>query len=341
MGSMHGAAERRPNPLQQIGSALAAAAMLVLAAPTAEAAGTPAGTVIESSTTVAFDLGGTPASVVSNTAVLLVDERIDLVVALQSPQLAVAAGETDRALLFSVTNTGNGNEAFSLAIDNVIAGDDFDPVAAVPAIYFDTNASGDFNTGDQPYTPGVNDPLLAADASVDVFLVNDMPASVTNGDLGRTELTASATTGTGQPGSVFAGAGDGGVNAVVGMTGAEAAVTGEYLVSDVQITVVKTQQVVDPLGGSSPLPGATITYTLAVDVVGTGLATASVLTDPVPAYTTYVPGSLRLNGAALTDVADADSGEFDTSGAPAVVVRLGDLTLADGTQSVVFQVSID
>jgi hypothetical protein len=48
-----------------------------------------------------------------------------------------------------------------------------------------------------------------------------------------------------------------------------------------------------------------------------------------------------LNGAALTDVADADSGEFDTSGAPAVVVRLGDLTLADGTQSVVFQVSID
>jgi uncharacterized repeat protein (TIGR01451 family) len=278
---------------------------------------------------------------VSNTAVLLVDERIDLVVALQSPQLAVAAGETDRALLFSVTNTGNGNEAFSLAIDNVIAGDDFDPVAAVPAIYFDTNASGDFNTGDQPYTPGVNDPLLAADASVDVFLVNDMPASVTNGDLGRTELTASATTGTGQPGSVFAGAGDGGVNAVVGMTGAEAAVTGEYLVSDVQITVVKTQQVVDPLGGSSPLPGATITYTLAVDVVGTGLATASVLTDPVPAYTTYVPGSLRLNGAALTDVADADSGEFDTSGAPAVVVRLGDLTLADGTQSVAFQVSID
>lgn len=337
---MHGADDVRPNRLATHGAALAAA-ILVLSASGAEAAGTPAGTVIESSATVEFDLGGTASSITSNISVLRVDERLDVVATLQSPQLAVSAGETNRALLYTVTNTGNGSETFTLAIDNLIAGDDFDPVAAVPSIYFDTDASGDFNTGDQPYAPGVNDPALAADASVDLFLVNDIPAAVANSNRGRTELTATATTGAGTPGTVYAGAGDDGVNAVAGMTGAEAAVEGEYLVADLQISIVKTQQVADPFGGSQPVPGATITYTLAIDVVGSGTAAASTLNDPIPTYTTFVPGSLSLNGGALSDVADADAGELDNSGAPEVIVRLGDLTLADGTQTVVFQVNID
>jgi hypothetical protein len=34
-------------------------------------------------------------------------------------------------------------------------------------------------------------------------------------------------------------------------------------------------------------------------------------------------------------------GELDSSGAPTVIVRLGDLTLADGIQTVEFQVTID
>jgi len=63
--------------------------------------------------------------------------------------------------------------------------------------------------------------------------------------------------------------------------------------------------------------------------------------DPVPDYTTYVPGSLVLNGVAQSDAADADAGELDVSARPTIVVRLGDLTLADGTQTIVFQVSID
>ena len=36
-----------------------------------------------------------------------------------------------------------------------------------------------------------------------------------------------------------------------------------------------------------------------------------------------------------------DAGELDTTGAPTVVVRLGDLTQADGIQTVEFQVTID
>lgn len=341
MGSRHAAAFRCRNRTRQRAAAGFAAAVLAVATAPAGAAGTAAGTVIESAATVEFDLAGTPVSVVSNTTALAVAERIDVVATLQSPQLPVAPGDTNRALLFTVTNTGNGSEAFVLALDNVIAGDDFDPLPAAPSIYFDTDASGDLTPGDAPYTAGVNDPVLAADTSVDVFLVNDIPVAAGNADTGRTGLSATSTTGTGAPGTFIGGAGDGGVDALIGSSGGEAAAEGEYVVSDLQITVVKSQQVSDPFGGAEPVPGATISYTLTIDVTGSGAATASVLADPVPVHTTFVPGSLTLNGAALTDAADADAGELDTAATPTVVVRLGDLTLADGTQTVAFDVTID
>lgn len=305
------------------------------------AVGTPVGTVIQNTATVSFDLAGTPVTLQSNTTTITVVERIDVVVTRQSPQVLVAPNDTGRAILFTVTNTGNGSEAFALAIDSALGGDDFDPVPAVPPIYFDTDGSGDFNVGDVAYNPGVNDPVLAADESRDVFIVNDIPGTVINGQLGLSSLTASAVTGTGAPGTEYAGQGDGGVDAVIGTTGGEATDIGEYLVSDVMISVIKSQLVTDPFGGSQPIPGATITYTVTVEVTSAGTATASVLSDPIPTYTTFLPGSITLNALSLSDAADADAGEYDTSGTPSVVVRLGDLVLADGIQTVVFQVTID
>lgn len=321
-------------------ASIIACAMLVYSAG-AGAVGTPVGTIIENTASITFDVAGTPTTVLTNTTTLTVVERVDVVVTLQSPQVLVAANDTNRALLFTVTNIGNGTEVFSLAIDNVIGGDDFDPIEAVPAIYFDTDGSGDFNAGDQPYTPGVNDPNLAADDSIDVFLVNDIPAGVVNGNIGRSELTATSATGTGAPGTAFAGQGDGGVDAIIGSTGGEGAGIGEYLVSDVQVNVSKAQAIVDPFGGNEPVPGATLTYTITVEVTSAGTATASTLSDPIPTFTSFVPNSITLNGAPITDASGDDAGEFDTTVVPTIVVRLGDLTLADGIQTVEFQVTID
>ena len=321
-------------------ASIIACALLVYSAG-AGAAGTPVGTIIENTASISFDVAGTPTTVLTNTTTLTVVERVDVVVTLQSPQQLVAPNDTNRALLFTVTNIGNGTEVITLAIDNVIGGDDFDPVEAVPAIYFDTDASGDFNAGDQPYTPGVNDPNLAADDSVDVFLVNDIPGGVVNGNVGRSELTATSATGTGAPGTSFVGQGDGGVDAVIGSSGGEAAVFGEYLVSDVQMNVVKAQSIADPFGGNEPVPGATITYTITIEVTSAGTATASELNDPIPTFTTFVPNSISLNALPLTDASGDDAGELDTAGVPSIVVRLGDLTLADGVQAVEFQVTID
>ncbi len=308
---------------------------------TAMGAGIAVGTVIENTANITYDLAGTPLTLQSNTTTIVVAERINVVATLQNAQTLVSANDTGRALLFAVTNTGNGTETFLLAINSIIAGADFDPVPATPSIYFDTDGSGDFNAADQAYTPGVNDPNLGPDESIGVFLVNDIPGAVVNGDIGRSQLTATSATGVGVPGTVFTNQGDGGVNAVIGATGGAASEVGEYLVSDVLINVIKTQIVTDPFGGAEAIPGATLTYTITVEVASAGIATASVLRDAVPAFSTFVANSITLNGAAISDATDADAGELDISGAATVVLRLGDIAQVDGIQTVVFQVTID
>jgi hypothetical protein len=95
-----------------------------------QAAGVPAGTVIENTATVTYELSGATVTVDTNPTSITVAERIDVIVTRQSPQVLVQPGETDRAILFRVTNTGNGDEAFALAIDSNIPGSDFNPVPA-------------------------------------------------------------------------------------------------------------------------------------------------------------------------------------------------------------------
>ncbi len=320
---------------------MACGLLLLLPVHTALGAGVPAGTVIQNAATVSYQVSGEAVSIDSNMTSLTVVERIDVVVTLQSPQIPVQPGEADRAILFQVTNTGNGDEAFALAIDSVIAGSDFNPVPAATPIYFDSDASGDLSAGDTPYQPGVNDPVLAADSSIGILLVNGIPVGPANGDIGRSELTATAITGTGAPGASYPGQGDNGVDAVIGASGGEAAEVGEYLIDDVQLSVVKAQQVSDPFGGSEPVPGATITYTVTIEVTSAGTAASAQVRDPIPQYTTYSPGSIELNGNLITDAVDGDAGELDSSGAAAVIVRLGDLEQADGPQVVEFRVTID
>ena len=108
------------------------------------AVGTAVGTVIENTATVDYVLGGTPQSTVSNTTTFLVAERIDVVVTPQSGQVVVLVNDdTARALLFTITNTGNGSETFLLAMNSIVTGDDFDPLPASPdGIFFDTDGSG-------------------------------------------------------------------------------------------------------------------------------------------------------------------------------------------------------
>jgi len=311
-----------------------------LAPSLAFALGTPAGTQIQNTAQVNYTVGGTSVTVDSNPTTLAVAEILNVNVAVQTPTVSVAPGATQRAVIVRVTNTGNGAETFSLAGDSVIAGDDFDPTPASPFIYFDTDNSGDLSPADVAYSAGNNDPALNADQFVTLLIVNNIPAALANGAQGRTQLTATTLTGSGAPGTVFAGAGVGGVDAVVGTSGGTQIGVGTYVVAGLQLNAVKSQTVVDQFSGTRPIPGARINYQIVVTPSGTGTAIGTVFTDAIPTNTTYVTGTLSLNGAAMTDAADIDAGQFIS--APAQVrVTLGDLTTASGVQTIQFAVTIN
>lgn len=316
---------------------LIVASATIMFAERAEAAGTAAGTTISNTATATYnDPGGNPQSVNSNPVNILVDELLDVTVASADPgDVVVGPGTTNRVLKFTVTNTGNGPEAFTLTSNSAIGGDQFDPTTT--SIVLDTNGNGTYDAGvDTVYTAGTNDPLLNADQSVTVFVLSTIPVTG-DGNRGFSRLTAAANTGTGAPGTAFAGQGQGGGAAVVGSTGADGADQGAYLVQNATVTFVKSVQIADPFGGSQPVPGAIATYTLVATVTGSGTITNTLVADPIPANTSYRPGTITLNGAGQTDGADADAGRFTGS---AVNVLLGSVT-GPATHTITFQVTLN
>jgi uncharacterized repeat protein (TIGR01451 family) len=301
------------------------------------AAGTVAGTTIGNNATATYDLpSGGQASVDSNTVSLVVDELLDVSVARSSPGDVTGAPGATAILSFTLTNAGNGSERFRLSTRQAIGGDQFDP--AVNAVILDANGNGTFDPGaDTVYVAGTNDPTLAPDASLTVFVRSVLPPGLQNGDRGQVDLSAQAVTGSGTPGASFAGQGQGGGAAVVGATGADSEASGFYAVAAATMTFVKSAAVADPFGGTTQVPGGTITYTLTATVNGSGSLANVRIADPVPAGTSYVPASITLDGAALTDATDGDAGAFDSGNG--ISVGLGNLA-AGTTRTITFRVRI-
>ncbi|WP_433371319.1 Ig-like domain-containing protein [Actinoplanes sp. CA-142083] len=69
------------------------------------------------------------------------------------------------------------------------------------------------------------------------------------------------------------------------------------------------------LSGGDLLPGDVIEYRIAVRNDGSDTADGVNLADAIPPYTTYVPGSLTVQGTPLTDGADGDNGWFGAGAA--------------------------
>jgi uncharacterized repeat protein (TIGR01451 family) len=96
--------------------------------------------------------------------------------------------------------------------------------------------------------------------------------------------------------------------------------------TDLYAPLLNTGLSATDVDGGRLLPGDFIDYTFNVRNDGTDTSIKSVLTDAVPAGTTYVPGSLRVGGVAVTDAAGDDTGELQ---AGTGTFRLG--TGANGT----------
>ena len=170
-----------------------------------------------------------------------------------------------------------------------------------------------------------------------ICVLSTVPASATDGQRGQIDLTATAVTGSGAAGTVFAGQGAGGGDAVVGATTASGRDRNFYVVSAATVALVKSASVLDPFGTAKSVPGAVITYSLVATVSGSGSLANLAVGDPIPANTTYVPASITAEGAGVSDATDADAGEFAAS---RVTVRFG--TVAGGqTRTVTFKVRIN
>jgi uncharacterized repeat protein (TIGR01451 family) len=276
------------------------------------AAGTLAGTDIENIATATYTTASGPVSIDSNKVIIKVDELLDVVIANTNPgDVTTTPGAPENVLTYKITNTGNGSEAYRLVADVAKPSDDFDP--NLTQIYID-NGNGVYDPGvDVVYIPGTNDPVLAPDASVTVFVLTSTPATVIDGNKGDVGLKATAVTGSGAPGTTFAGAGTGGSDAVVGTTTASQEALGRLVVQSAMVTLVKTATIVDPLGGSNPIPGAIITYKLVANVTGSGSLANVNIADAIPAGTTYQTQTITYETVPQTDASDADAGNFNGS----------------------------
>jgi uncharacterized repeat protein (TIGR01451 family) len=274
-----------------------------------------------------------PERVASNPASVRLDEVLDVALA-GSPAAAAAPLQVGvaGAVPFTLANRGNGFEAFALT------GTLVDVDGTIDGIAIDAN-------GDGRYDPAVDRSLgrdevstgrLAPGASLALLLLVS-PTRI--GANARASVAGRAVTGSGQPGTVFRGRGDGGTDAVVGATTAAATLDlpiAAATADDLLPTLTKSQSVAAPDGSTRPVRGAVITYTLTATFRDAAAVRDAAVSDPIPERTDYVVGSLTLDGVGLSDEADDDAGRFDGS---AVRVALGSVS-APATHSIRFQVTI-
>ncbi len=297
--------------------------LLVLVAATPATAAVPAGTPIVNTAALTFDANGGAQRVASNTVTLLAAELLDVTIQAERPSVAVQSA-TQLAVPFVITNSGNGTQTFALAVASSQQG------VAVDRIALDRNRDATFDaTGDPILSPLTLQ--LAAGEQARIFVLIDgakvaAAATIT--------ATVTAQVGSGAAGTVVAGGGANGSDAVVGATGARASAVSTLSLAAAQPALSKSQTVKAPDGSSRAMRGAIITYTLVANLPGPTRGVT--IDDPIPAGTAYLADSLALDFVALSDRADADPGTAD---AAAIHVRLGDLATAS-SHTVQFSVKI-
>ncbi len=332
-------------------------AIMVLLIPShVMALGTPSGTPITNSATLDYDVSGSPqAQLTSNVTTFVVDNRVDLTVA-EVSGTTVTPGAADQVLVFTVTNTGNTTQGYSLATTAGADGteDDFNMTGV--EIYLDVDNDGVLDTpGDTLYALGTRVADIAPDASIQILVVAETPLGIPDGDTalynliattldaGTTTITANDAAIADDPTTVEVVWGDAAGTADVANDGQHSA-DAVYTVSTATLDVTKSQAVIsDPVNlGVNPkaIPGATIRYTITVENTGSVDADNIVVVDATPANTTYVAGTITVDGAGKTDINDGDGSDYGATNAGSVTATIGTVTTG-GTAAVTFDVTID
>ncbi|TVS16719.1 MAG: hypothetical protein EA417_08690 [Gammaproteobacteria bacterium] len=286
--------------------------------------GTQAGTVISNQARAEYAISGNPVIEQSNLDTFSVDERIQVDVTVQTPSVTVQGGQSQRLQPFLITNLGNGQERFSLEVLPMATA--FTPVFASDNLVY--RAVGDSCTTDdvtasRAFDVEADQLDLASGGTILICVPADIPADAADGEEGLIVLRAKSDTpgadGAGI-GDALAGVGDEGVDAVVVQANGSDEDEGLYVVSAVDVTVVKSiSEVADGFRTGPPntadggrfIPDAIVTYRLDVTVAGSGSVDNLRIIDDIPLPSgdsgiAYVPNSVVVDGAAQTDSADGD-----------------------------------
>ena len=304
-----------------------AAALTVLCASPALASGTQAGSTITNTVSVNYQIGSVSQTAQSASNSFTVDRKIAMTVAeVGSATTSVSPGASNQVTTFTVTN--NSNEvldfALSAAQQTGLAGahsntDTFDVTNV--RIYLD-DGDGSFNSSSDTQVSFLDE--LAADASKTIFVVSDVPLSLTTGSVAAVTLTATAREGgaTGQGAAITqtTGGNTSGKDTVfadaAGATDAQYdgshSAKDDYTVLAAALTVTKTSTVIDdPVNGSTnpkAIPGATIEYCIIVsNAAGSATASSVAISDPLPSTVTYSSSyGTFLNGSVTSGACDAN-----------------------------------
>ena len=279
---------------------------------------TLAGTAIVNTGVLRYDLAGAAQTIASNTVTLTVAERLDVRLSHEGQGVILVAPPSalPTVVPLTLTNADNGSESFAIAA-TLSAG-----TIMLRGLSIDVDGDGRYDPSiDLPLVNGGSAPL-AAGQSVTLFAILAATEVAGVRDAALT-VTARAITGSGTPASGFAGGGDSGSDALVGPTGAAASVVVPLATGLAGPSLFKSQSVRAADGSQAAVRDSVITYTL--EARFDDAVTGAQIVDAIPVGTVFVPGSLTLDGAPLSDAAGTqarDAQDFS------IVVAIGQVAPA-------------
>ncbi|MDD3887099.1 MAG: hypothetical protein PHI35_09520, partial [Victivallaceae bacterium] len=252
----------------------------LLSAGPAGAAGTPAGTTITNKATATYTdaNNNTYTPVESNTVSVTVSQVAGVTI---TPATGSQNGSPGGKIYFArqITNTGNGTDTFNLTAGGLPAGYAY-------TIYKDTNGDGILQPSEEVAGNILGASVtLNADQTQYAIAVVTAPAGAAAGSTATLNLTATS--------------------ALTPATSSTSTMT-----ITIQAAVITFSKSATPV---APKPGETVTYTITWNNSGTAPGYMVVLTDAIPADTTYKTASMAYGGAARTDAADGDNADYNVT----------------------------
>jgi len=342
--------------------AVSSLTLIALTANPALAAGTDAGTPIQNTVQVSFNIGTVPQTVEEATDEFLVDRKVNVTVSeVGGAATIVTPGSVKQVTTFEVTNLSNDVLDFALTAVQQSGGaaafggtDNFSGTNT--KIYLETDGVAGYSSGDTLVT-FIDE--LAADDTATVYVLADIAIDRETDDIATvtltadshlaggaglgTELTTSATNTASVIDTILA---DLSGDTDSDYDGAYSA-SDDYKVLAALLSATKTSRVVsDPISdvtGGTPMaiPGAVVEYCIAVsNAAGSATGSNIIVTDTLPANLTFVTGSTKVDGTVVSGVCQADGSAGGSFDGTIVSGALSDLDGGD-TLTLVFRATID